>query len=335
MNILPKVSILVAARNEEGYILNCLEGLNRLDYPVDLLDIWIGNDASEDETETIIQTFIQNKPHFYLTNISESWNDLKGKANVLSQLGQKAMGELFFFTDADVEVSPNLLKTMVPYFQNSELGILTGFTLPKDKGLFAKLQALDWTWALTGMRLLSNWQIPTTAMGNNMMVSKKAYKAVGGYESITFSITEDFALYQAIIQKDFQFRNLIQLEVAASTRSEKTLKDLFQQRLRWIHGAWQGHWLLKLGLILYLLSFPVSIIGGICLKSLFWLFLFLKIGADFWLISRSLWKVKQLYLILFFPIYESLQWFFYLILVLKYLLTETIKWKGRSYQNLQ
>lgn len=330
MNDLPKVSVLVAARNEEDYILSCLKCLNELDYPVQLVDIWIGNDASEDNTEKIIRNFIQDKSQFYLLNISESLQGLKGKANVLAQLTQKAKGALFFFTDADVNVPSTWLKSMLTHFQNPDLGIVIGFTLPQGKGLFAKLQALDWTWALSGMQLLSYWQIPTTAMGNNMVISKDAYNRVGGYENLPFSITEDFILYQAVVQNNFLFKNIIQPKVTAFTQPEKKINTLFQQRLRWMYGAWQSHWSLKFCFLIYVLIFPTSVLGLLISPYSLGLFIF-KFGIDFWLIFRNLWKIKQIELLVFFPLYELMQWLFYLILITKFLFNKKIEWKGRSY----
>ncbi|MCW9094929.1 MAG: glycosyltransferase, partial [Ignavibacteriaceae bacterium] len=58
---LPKVSIVVAVRNEEKNILCCLESLNNLEYPENKIEIMIVDDASTDNTLSLVNDFIQDK----------------------------------------------------------------------------------------------------------------------------------------------------------------------------------------------------------------------------------------------------------------------------------
>ena len=57
--LLPSSTIIVAARNEETNIENCLRSLNELEYPVGKLEIIIVNDDSDDNTGQIIKEFIK------------------------------------------------------------------------------------------------------------------------------------------------------------------------------------------------------------------------------------------------------------------------------------
>ena len=50
-NELPSVSVIVAARNEEDNIKNCLQSLLELNYPNEKLEIILVNDESTDKTE--------------------------------------------------------------------------------------------------------------------------------------------------------------------------------------------------------------------------------------------------------------------------------------------
>ena len=50
----PTVSIVVAARNEEERIAECLESLIRVDYPASKLEIIVIDDRSTDRTGMII-----------------------------------------------------------------------------------------------------------------------------------------------------------------------------------------------------------------------------------------------------------------------------------------
>ena len=51
---LPKISFLIAVFNEEDIILDKLENIKNMDYPAHLLEILIGSDNSDDETNLLI-----------------------------------------------------------------------------------------------------------------------------------------------------------------------------------------------------------------------------------------------------------------------------------------
>ena len=57
MDNLPFVTVLVAARNEESYISNCLESLINQEYPSDRYEVVIVNDRSTDKTPDIIRGY--------------------------------------------------------------------------------------------------------------------------------------------------------------------------------------------------------------------------------------------------------------------------------------
>src|SRR5574343_664036 len=69
---LPRISVLIAARNEEQNILRCLQSVAQLNYPSDKIQVLVGNDQSEDDTKMLIQNFIKDKHQFALVNITET-----------------------------------------------------------------------------------------------------------------------------------------------------------------------------------------------------------------------------------------------------------------------
>lgn len=332
----PLVSILVAVRNEEKNILDCLKSLNKLDYPKEKLQILIGNDQSADNTKELVREFIKDKNHFQLIDIQDIIKGLKGKANVLANLSREAKGEFYFFTDADIQVPQTWIKTMLETYQkNKKIGIITGFTFINGQNLFAKLQAMEWSQALFSIKILSDLKIPTTAMGNNMMITKEAYEAVGGYENIPFSITEDFAIFQEITKKCYDFKHIINEKITAFSKPILGFINLLQQRKRWMNGALQMPFYLKSLLFLQALFLPFLII--LSFISPFWALTFLlgKLILDSFSVSLVLLKTKikkiwkYLLLMPVFTLYQSCLAF---VLLIFYFLPIKTKWKGRSYE---
>ena len=329
--VLPSVSILISARNEEVTILDCLRAITQLDYPSQGVEVLIGNDQSTDATRSVVADFIQNKPGFRLYDIHEQQAGLAGKANVLAQVARQATGQLLFFTDADTQVPPGWLTEMSRQCIGN-VGIVTGITLPEGPKLFHKLQTVDWLYNLTLTHLVSSMGVPVTAMGNNMAVSRTAYAAVGGYESLPFSVVEDYTLFRAIIGKGYGFKNLLNEQVLARTKPVDSLREFLHQRKRWMRGAtalpvWMvvslyGHYLA--GPLLLLIGFfqPVLAIA-LYLARLFMQTLIISFGIS---------RLRQTQLWPYALLFELYQLLIGPLSVLFYLLPAPIDWKGRKYK---
>ncbi|MFD1139851.1 glycosyltransferase [Larkinella insperata] len=324
-------SILIAARNEETTILHCLQAVERLRYPPDRFEVLIGNDQSEDQTGALVTNFIRDKPHFRLVSITERVGQQAGKANVLAQLAHHARGAVLLFTDADCEVPPDWIQGMLRPFRDEKTGILTGCTQILGRNGFEKLQAVDWFYGQYLIKQLTDLGIPVTAMGNNMAVRRTAYDAVGGYESLPFSIVEDYQLFTEVVGQRFFFAQRFDREVLATTRPLPTVQSWLHQRKRWMMGA---------------LQLPAYFIVLFCLQLLFYPFL---LFLAFWLPGTALilWGVKfgvqsaQLLWILnrfrrwdllpYLIGYEFYLHIGYFVSLVYYLLPTQVVWKGRTY----
>lgn len=327
---LPFVSILIAARNEEQTILECLRAITQLHYPSDRMEVLIGNDQSTDQTRTVVTAFIADKPAFQLVDIPPSRIGLRGKANVLAQLARQARGSLYFFTDADTVVPASWLADMSRQF-TGQTGVVTGVTLPQGPGLFQQLQTIDWLYNLTLTHLVSLAGIPVTAMGNNMAVSRVGYEAVGGYEALPFSVVEDYTLFQAIVSNGYGFRNLLNEQVLADTKPVTTLMAFLQQRKRWMRGATALPAWMVLSLYGQYLAGPLLLLVGYFSPVLAVGLYVIRLLVQTTILSFGLSRLKQTNLGLFALLFEPYQLLMGPLAVAYYLLPTPIDWKGRQY----
>ncbi|RFS18290.1 glycosyltransferase [Emticicia sp. C21] len=336
MNI-PMVSILIAARNEENNILDLLRSLICLSYPKEKTQILIGNDGSTDKTDELIKGFMghlseHEKSMFQIHTIEKSIPGLKGKANVLAQLAHHAEGEYYFFTDADVEVPRHWIEKMLELLHENpsdkKAGVAVGITLVKNTHWFEACQALEWLFALKLMKTMNNYHIPSTGMGNNMMVTKEAYWAVGGYENIGFSIVEDYALYKAVIDKGYDFKQGFDASIMTVT---KPPLNYFEQRKRWVAGGIStGSVLIYPALVQ---GFALPILLAISLFS--WQIPLIVIGFNL-LINAILGyqifvRLGQLHLFKYIPVYTLYMYVFWFLQLVSYFLPTKLVWKGRDY----
>ncbi|SHK17202.1 glycosyltransferase [Hymenobacter psychrotolerans] len=233
----PRVSILVAARNEQDTIERCLTSLCRLQYPPELLEILIADDASTDNTAAVVERFIEGKPQFRLLRVRHQLGTARGKSNALAYLCRAASTDYFLFTDADMALHPHWVQTMLAAAASDEqVGIVTGITTAAGRR-FGRLQGLDWLFGLNIIRVLSDLGLPITSVGNNMLVTRAAYESIGGYEALAFSITEDLQLFSRIVGQGWHFRNLCETCVLGVTVPQPTTQHLLRQRKRWMKGA--------------------------------------------------------------------------------------------------
>ncbi len=233
---LPFVSILVAARNEEENILDCLKSLANLNYPDDKFEVLIGNDNSTDRTGEIVADFIKNMSSFQLINITKNVGSAKGKANVLAQLAMGAKGEYFFITDSDMQVPRNWLQSHLKHY-SGDVYMTSGTTLSKPGNpIFTKMQYLEWLY-LMGLFNTIDAIKPITAMGNNMAFKADKYFDTGGYENLTFSVTEDIQLMNEFAKKGYIHKHILSAENLSFQKPLNTIIDLLKQRKRWFQGG--------------------------------------------------------------------------------------------------
>ncbi|MGB9980645.1 glycosyltransferase [Methanobacterium sp.] len=126
----PFVSILVPTYNEENVIGNRIENLIHLDYMDDNYEIIIVDSGSNDLTRDIVRKKIKEntrKPELKL--IIE--NKRNGKASAINYGKNHAKGDIILVTDANSIFKRNVLKEMMPHFNDPKIGAVGGkYTLP-------------------------------------------------------------------------------------------------------------------------------------------------------------------------------------------------------------
>lgn len=326
---MPSVAILLAVRDEEKNILDCLKSLEQLSYSKHHLQIFIGDDNSKDSTSKLIKNYIEDKPHFHYHLITDKKYGLKAKANVLEQLSEKTQAEYLFFTDADIEVSKHWIQNMLKHF-DEDTGVVTGVTSIKGKSSLARLQDIDWLFALGLAHKLSEMKVPVTCMGNNMAVKKEAFDEVGGYKKIGFSVTEDFKLFRALLSKGWRFKNLYSKGVLAYSKPMDSFNDLLKQRKRWMKGGLDYSFFKMIPLLFFPLFYAgvaVSLFDDYKLSLGFLgVMMLLKVIVGINCFS----KIDKRKLVLLMPIYELYSFWIMLLMVFYFPFSSKVSWKGRK-----
>lgn len=118
---LPKVSLLVAMRNEAGYIERCLNSIIIQDYPAELLETCIYDGQSTDGSRAITEQVLNNRAHAFLRSNperiqSEAWN--KGII--------ESRGDVIGIVSAHAELGPDYVTRAVEVLQRTSADMVGG-----------------------------------------------------------------------------------------------------------------------------------------------------------------------------------------------------------------
>ena len=126
--IQPSLSILNPARNEENVIRAKLLNLISQNYPLEKLEILVGNDGSSDRTAAVVSEFIPLGVQLV------SADEPCGKSSIQNALVERAQSEILVFTDADCTLPTNAIRTMVQHFADPRVGLVTGCASFRNRG---------------------------------------------------------------------------------------------------------------------------------------------------------------------------------------------------------
>lgn len=187
---IPRVSVIIPARNEEKNLALLLEDLcNQSIKPFEIICV---DDESSDATAKIAKSFGVRVISLY--NKPEGWT---GKTWACHNGADLAKGKLLLFLDADIRLGKNGIKRLIKAYSESGRTISVQpfhcterlyeqFSLP-----FNLIQI-----AANGTTLFK--QQGVGLYGPIILISKVNYKIIGGHESVRKSVVEDMALAQRL-----------------------------------------------------------------------------------------------------------------------------------------
>lgn len=335
---LPFISILVAVRNEEQWLQECISCLLEQDYPPDKMEIIFIDDRSTDRTPEILASAQKQSSLVRLLNISQCPSGFSGKAHAISKGLSHSRGEIVLVTDGDCRPPRSWARTHVAYYTH-DVGMVGGFTLLDDahtkSGLFEKVQSLDWTYLLSVGTGAMGFGLPLSILGNNFSFRKTAYEEVGGYAKMGFTIIEDFALMKALLrQTRWRVCYPIDTCMLVTSRPMPSLPAFVEQRKRWAAGGKEvglyGKFLMSVATAIHLVLPATFMLTGASFQVL------VALGAvlvgDFVLLFRTTGLIRRRDLLKCFLPWEIFYFLYTILFAPVLLFPTTVTWKGTSYK---
>jgi chlorobactene glucosyltransferase len=195
--LIPRVSVLVPARNEERCIQTCLASLSSQDYPG--LEIIVLDDDSQDETARRVIASAERDLRIRLIrgkSLPPGWT---GKNWACHQLSLEAQGEILLFTDADNFYAPFAISRTMGWMQKLNLDLFSAFpqqiTVSWAEKLIVPIFDL-FVYSLLPLWLTyySRHESLSAANGQWIAFTRQGYDKLGGHASVQSHIVEDTAL---------------------------------------------------------------------------------------------------------------------------------------------
>ncbi len=238
-----KVSIVVAAKNEDRKIENLINALNKQDYPKDLFEVIIVDDNSRDTTLATVKKLISDKPNF--TVLTHNNPDLPPKKGALSLGIEKANNDFIMITDADCTPLPGWIKFFVSKFRDGHdflIGVAP-FNEQSNSDInaficFENLRTTLLTFSAAGL------EMPFSASARSFGFKKESFYTLGGYKNTLHSIGgDDDLLIQEAVKNKISVGTVTNREAFVYSNTPFTFKEYAYQKKR--HTKTSHHYLTK------------------------------------------------------------------------------------------
>ncbi|MCH8147553.1 MAG: glycosyltransferase [Planctomycetes bacterium] len=197
-NPAPRVSVLVAAKDEEDNIETCISTLLEQDYPD--FEIIAIDDRSTDGTSEILRGMAQRAGEklqvVTVTQLRAGWF---GKNNAMRAGVSVASGKWLCFTDADCrQISSKTLTVAMRKVLEEEIDFLSITPVLDFKFAWERLTQPVCALVLLFRFLPNHVNKPKnkTAYANGafMLINRRCYEAIGGHERVRTEVNEDIVM---------------------------------------------------------------------------------------------------------------------------------------------
>jgi cellulose synthase/poly-beta-1,6-N-acetylglucosamine synthase-like glycosyltransferase len=201
-----RVSIVVAARNEQRNIREALQSLLDLGYPD--YELIVVDDRSEDATGLILDELVELHPRLkviHITSLPPGW---LGKNHALWVGSQRASGQLLLFTDADIVMDPTVLTRAVHFLEQNRLDHLAATPAMRMPTLL--LRMFGAAFIIFFSLFARPWKARDpksrchVGIGAFNLLRASAYRQAGGHEAIRLRPDDDIKLGKVIKKNGFR-----------------------------------------------------------------------------------------------------------------------------------
>jgi chlorobactene glucosyltransferase len=192
----PKVSVLVAARNEEKNLTRFLSSVLSLDYPN--YEVILVDDASTDGTGALADEWARGPiaggrlTVIHNEHLPPGWS---GKVHALSLAEVRSQGDWILTCDADIELHPSTLAVALALAIRSGTQLVSIAPTVHMPSFWARVIAPAFALFIMTLYPLRSVNGPTSkdaiASGAFMLMRREDFRSLGGFEVVRDAVLDD------------------------------------------------------------------------------------------------------------------------------------------------
>ena len=224
---LPTCTLVIAAYNEEGFIIEKIKNTLELEYPAGKLDLLFITDGSSDRTPELVAAY----PQIRLMHSP----DRKGKIAAVHRAMDTVSTEVVVFTDANTYLNPDALLKICRHYADARVGAVAGEKRIKvdttadataGEGFYWKYESKLKAWDAELYSVVG-------AAGELFSIRTALYQPVSPN-----AILDDFMISLLVAQNGY--RVLYEPEAYATETSSENVKEELKRKIRIAAGGIQS-----------------------------------------------------------------------------------------------
>ncbi len=222
-DILPTVSLIIPAYNEEAVIEAKLENALALDYPADRLEIVVTSDDSTDGTHALVERFAGRGVRLIRCKHG-------GKVAAQDRAVAETSGEIVAFGDANVRWDADALRRLVRPFADAQVGMACGNVRLENPAGGTNQEGLYWRYEMWLRRRESLVHSITGSNGAIYAVRREAYRQVDA------RFGHDLSFPYLMVQNGY--RAVYEPSARATESMTTDIEDEFRRKVRMFEHCW-------------------------------------------------------------------------------------------------
>jgi cellulose synthase/poly-beta-1,6-N-acetylglucosamine synthase-like glycosyltransferase len=220
----PRVTVVVAAHNEDGVIERRIENLLASEYPSELVDVIVASDDSTDRTNELVEAIAARESRVRLLRCPRG-----GKVVAQNLAVREAEGEIVAFSDANALWAPGALRTLVRNFADDEVAYVCGRLRIEDSDGRNK-EGVYWRYELRTRESESHVGSVTGGNGSIYALRREDYVEVDP------RFGHDLAFPYLLAQR--RRRAVYDPEAVAFEKATPTNEDEYRRKVRMFEHCW-------------------------------------------------------------------------------------------------
>lgn len=330
-------AIVVPFRNESQNLPALLESIKHLNYPKDLFEIILVDDASEDDSVRQIYNWRMENGAYQTTLLENIRLSDSPKKDAISRAVPIVQHDWMVTTDADCLLPENWLSALDQYIQNNEVEMIAGSVVYETKNSFLHhFQQLDLL-SLQGTTIGSfGMGLGFLCNGANLAYTKSLFQRLHGFVGNNKIASGDdvFLLQKAMRDCPEKIHFLKSEASVVRTKPESSWTRLFSQRVRWASktGSYYSVFGKDLAVIVFLANLVLVVSCGLLVGN--WQLLALLFGLKFFFDAILLYKTNRFLKTrsLWWVLPASVLYPFFCVSVAVFSWFGNYSWKGRNFR---